>query len=52
MSAVLQSPKVIIRPMQDDDVGEVLKIEHAMYEYPWTEGILRDCLVWVIVAGS
>ena len=44
MSAVLQQPNPSIRPMQEDDIDAVLKIEHAMYEFPWTEGIFRDCL--------
>jgi len=44
MSAVLQAPTISICPMQAKDVAEVLTIENAMYEYPWTEGILKDCL--------
>ncbi|MCK4742396.1 MAG: ribosomal protein S18-alanine N-acetyltransferase [Sulfuriflexus sp.] len=44
MSAVLQQPKVTVRPMRDVDVDAVLKIELDMYEFPWTEGILKDCL--------
>jgi len=44
MSAVLQQPKVMIRPMRDVDIDAVLSIENEMYEFPWTEGIFRDCL--------
>lgn len=44
MSAVLQQPHISLCPMQLDNVEEVLKIEHTMYDYPWTEGIFKDCL--------
>ncbi len=44
MSAVLQQPDIRICPMQLRDVEAVLEIEHAMYDYPWTEGIFKDCL--------
>jgi len=30
--------------MTADDVPAVLAIERQAYPYPWTEGILRDCL--------
>jgi ribosomal-protein-alanine N-acetyltransferase len=33
-----------IRPMQESDLVEVLAIENASYEFPWTEGIFLDCL--------
>ena len=33
-----------IRPMQESDLDEVLEIENSSYEFPWTEGIFRDCL--------
>jgi len=33
-----------IRPMQMIDLAEVLAIENASYDFPWTEGIFRDCL--------
>lgn len=33
-----------IRPMQETDLDEVLAIENSSYEFPWTEGIFRDCL--------
>jgi len=44
MSAVLQSPNVTLRPMCEADIADVLEIEHDVYEFPWTEGIFRDCL--------
>ena len=33
-----------IRTMRDADVDEVIGIERASYQFPWTEGIFRDCL--------
>ena len=44
MSAVLNEPEVILRPMRVEDVDEVMKVELAAYPYPWTHGIFRDCL--------
>ncbi|HUE11271.1 MAG TPA: ribosomal protein S18-alanine N-acetyltransferase [Steroidobacteraceae bacterium] len=35
-----------IRPMHDLDVPVVVAIERAAYQFPWSEGIFRDCL-WV-----
>jgi ribosomal-protein-alanine N-acetyltransferase len=36
--------EVIIRPMRAADVPEVVAIERASYQFPWSEGIFRDCL--------
>ncbi|HTW75189.1 MAG TPA: ribosomal protein S18-alanine N-acetyltransferase [Steroidobacteraceae bacterium] len=33
-----------IRNMQEADLPAVVRIEHASYAFPWTEGIFRDCL--------
>jgi [ribosomal protein S18]-alanine N-acetyltransferase len=33
-----------IRPMADADVAAVVRIERASYQFPWSEGIFRDCL--------
>ena len=33
-----------MRPMRDADVLEVIAIERASYQFPWTEGIFYDCL--------
>jgi [ribosomal protein S18]-alanine N-acetyltransferase len=35
---------VSIRPMHDEDVAEVIRIERSSYQFPWTEGIFHDCL--------
>jgi [ribosomal protein S18]-alanine N-acetyltransferase len=33
-----------IRAMRDGDVAEVVAIERVSYQFPWSEGIFRDCL--------
>jgi len=35
---------VVIRPMTEADVGSVVALERASYQFPWSEGIFRDCL--------
>jgi [ribosomal protein S18]-alanine N-acetyltransferase len=35
---------VEIRPMHDLDVPVIVAIERAAYQFPWSEGIFRDCL--------
>jgi len=37
-------PDILIRPMSEDDVSEVIAVERASYQFPWSEGIFRDCL--------
>lgn len=44
MSAVRETAPARLRPMVDDDLEAVLAIERAVYPFPWTEGIFRDCL--------
>jgi ribosomal-protein-alanine N-acetyltransferase len=36
--------ELTVRPMRDADVAEVITIERASYQFPWTEGIFHDCL--------
>lgn len=33
-----------MRAMQEHDLARVMEIELAAYEFPWTQGIFRDCL--------
>jgi len=33
-----------MRTMREPDVPEVVAIERASYQFPWSEGIFRDCL--------
>jgi len=57
MSAVINQPSISLRPMQLVDLDIVMDIENDMYDYPWTEGIFRDCLrvgycCWVLTVDS
>ena len=52
MSAVIETPTPSIRLMTENDIDRVISIEKRAYQFPWTEGIFRDCLragctVWV-----
>jgi ribosomal-protein-alanine N-acetyltransferase len=40
----VELPELTIRPMLESDLPTVVRIEHASYAFPWTEGIFRDCL--------
>jgi len=40
----MQLPAVHIRPMQEADVAAVAALERGSYQFPWTEGIFRDCV--------
>jgi ribosomal-protein-alanine N-acetyltransferase len=45
------------RPMEAADVGAVVELEHAVYPFPWSEQIFRDCLrvgydCWVVDSGG
>ena len=40
----LLAPEVVIRAMRGNDVADVVAIERASYQFPWSEGIFRDCL--------
>ncbi len=44
MSAILVNRGTGIRPLTPDDLGAVMEIETRAYDFPWTEGIFRDCL--------
>ena len=44
MSAILKQPGRRFRPMKEVDLREVMGIEQRAYRYPWTDGIMRDCL--------
>lgn len=47
MSSVKQEREfaaVDIRPMHELDVPVVVAIERSAYQFPWSEGIFRDCL--------
>jgi len=40
----LEFPNVEIRSMNELDIPTVAVIERAAYQFPWSEGIFRDCL--------
>lgn len=44
MSAVFKQADDGIRSMTPADLDEVMAIEEAIYTFPWTRGIFRDCL--------
>jgi [ribosomal protein S18]-alanine N-acetyltransferase len=37
-------PQAQIRAMTEGDVPGVIAVERASYQFPWSEGIFRDCL--------
>ncbi|MGH8150567.1 MAG: ribosomal protein S18-alanine N-acetyltransferase [Steroidobacteraceae bacterium] len=37
-------PPFALRAMTEDDVRAVIGIERDSYQFPWSEGIFRDCL--------
>ena len=40
----LEFAAIEIRPMHELDVPAIVAIERAAYQFPWSEGIFRDCL--------
>jgi ribosomal-protein-alanine N-acetyltransferase len=44
MSAVVNHRVESFRPMLEADLAEILVIENAVYEFPWSDTIFRDCL--------
>jgi [ribosomal protein S18]-alanine N-acetyltransferase len=40
----LDYPLVAVRPMNELDIPMVVTIEKSAYQFPWSEGIFRDCL--------
>lgn len=57
MSAILKEPALDIRPMRECDLHEVIEIERASYEHPWSGTIFSDCLhagysCWVCGRGG
>ncbi len=57
MSAILKEPALEFRPMQSEDLPEVIDIERRSYPFPWTQSIFGDCLhagysCWVCARGG
>ena len=45
MITVIHEAQVAIRSMQHDDLAIISDIERRSYEYPWSHGVFRDCLL-------
>ncbi len=43
--APMQEPPVYIRTMTHEDLSQVSDIERRSYDYPWSHGVFRDCLL-------
>ena len=41
---ISSASEALIRPMTEPDVLDVVAVERASYQFPWSEGIFRDCL--------
>ena len=57
MNAILKDPLLQIRPMTEEDIGQVMELELRAYPFPWSEGNFRDCLraryhCWVCTLDS
>jgi ribosomal-protein-alanine N-acetyltransferase len=44
MSAVLSDAPLCLRGLLNTDLDAVMEIEGRAYDFPWTEGVFRDCL--------
>jgi ribosomal-protein-alanine N-acetyltransferase len=44
MNALASDAFPSLRDLREADLDVVMAIERAAYEFPWTEGIMRDCL--------
>ena len=45
MIAPMAEPPTTIRDMAHDDLSMVSDIERRSYEFPWSHGVFRDCLL-------
>ena len=57
MITPIAEPPSVIREMNHDDISMVSDIERRSYEFPWSHGVFRDCLLAgyqniVLVRGS
>jgi ribosomal-protein-alanine N-acetyltransferase len=57
MVAIARDVYPALRPMREDDLEAVARIESSAYEFPWTPGIFRDCLragygCWVLAHAA
>ncbi len=45
MITPMAEPPVTVREMNHDDLSMVSDIERRSYEFPWSHGVFRDCLL-------
>ena len=45
MIAPIAEPPVALRSMAHDDLAMVSDIERRSYDFPWSHGVFRDCLL-------
>jgi ribosomal-protein-alanine N-acetyltransferase len=45
MSTPIYEARVAIRSMTHEDLAHVSGIERSSYEFPWSHGVFRDCLL-------
>ena len=45
MITAIHEAHVAIRSMQHDDLAIISDIERRSYEFPWSHGVFRDCLL-------
>jgi ribosomal-protein-alanine N-acetyltransferase len=45
MISRVEEVPVLVRSMTHDDLAMVSDIERRSYEYPWSHGVFRDCLL-------
>jgi ribosomal-protein-alanine N-acetyltransferase len=45
MIAPIKEITAKIRPMAHEDISQVSDIERRSYEFPWSHGVFRDCLL-------
>ena len=45
MSAAIETLPPQLRPMRQEDVPSVAALEREAYDFPWSAGIFRDCLL-------
>lgn len=53
----LRRPAHYLRPMEENDLADVLRIEGQVYNFPWTHQIFSDCMrvgysCWVYIKDS
>ena len=45
MITPMTEPPVGVRPMNHEDLAQVSDIERRSYDFPWSHGVFRDCLL-------